>query len=58
MEKIDHTRSLNGDTAKIRAAIFQHRAILPMPFQPGKIFLNLRGIDDEQKFGLADSIKN
>jgi hypothetical protein len=29
-----------------------------MPFQPGKIFLNLRGINDEQKFQLADSIEN
>src|SRR5947207_12457077 len=29
-----------------------------MPFQPHKIFLDLRGIDDEQKFRLADSIKN
>src|SRR5438309_7111240 len=29
-----------------------------MPFQPRKIFLDLRGIDDEQKFRLADSIKN
>ena len=46
------------NAAKIRATIFQHRAILPMPFQPGKIFLNLRGINDEQKFRLADSIEN
>src|SRR5437762_11027498 len=29
-----------------------------MPFQPREIFLDLRGIDDEQKFRLADSIKN
>src|SRR5438045_9476713 len=29
-----------------------------MRFQPRKIFLDLRGIDDEQKFRLADSIKN
>ncbi len=58
MEKIDHARSLNSDAAKIRATIFQHRASLPMPFQPGKIFLNLRGINDEQKFRLADSIEN
>ena len=58
MEKIDHARSLNSDAAKIRATIFQHRAIWPMPFQPGKIFLNLRSINDEQKFRLADSIEN
>src|SRR5438128_11981515 len=29
-----------------------------MPFQPREIFLDLRGIYDEQKFRLADSIKN
>src|SRR6476620_8209565 len=46
MKKIGHARSLNSDAAKIRATIFQHRAILAMPFQPGKIFLNLRGIND------------
>src|SRR5436305_12920774 len=61
MEEIDHARSLNGDASEIRAAIFQltrRRPFLEVPFQPCKILFDLRGIDDEQKFSLADSLKN
>ena len=66
------TRALNGDAAKIRAAICQtNRGIgslpmispnigwKPMPLsQPGEIFFGARRVDDEKKFLIANPVND
>ena len=55
-KEFGNARTLNGDSAEMRAAIPEIDILAPMSAQPRKVFFDTRCVNDQQKFSLADAI--
>ena len=57
-EEFGNARPLNGDSAEMRAAIPEIDILAPMSVQPRKVFFDTRCVNDQQKFSVADAIRD
>src|SRR5437016_2935414 len=57
-EKLGDARPLNRDTTKMSAAVSETDIICTMSIQPFEIFVRARCVHDEEKFFVADAIRN
>src|SRR5260370_11998374 len=57
-EKLSDARPLNRDTTKMSAAVSETNIICTMSIQPFEIFVRARCVHDEEKFFVADAIRN
>src|SRR5438309_11603197 len=57
-EKLGDARPLNRDTTKMSAAVSETNIICTMSIQPFEIFVRARCVHDEEKFFVADAIRN
>src|SRR5216684_1031803 len=57
-EKLGDARPLNRDATKMSAAVSETNIICTMSIQPFEIFVRARCVHDEEKFFVADAIRN
>ena len=57
-EKFDRTRSLNGNGARVRAAIAQFQIGRLVFFEPGEVFIYSGGIHDQEELRVSCSVNN